>query len=137
MFYYLVLSCTALALFISVVAMLFFSKPIRTMLDAILPNELALAWATYMRYMIIVIGVGGGVSMFRFEKYLEPAKDGHILVPLTSERWALELYDTLLSTLSSIGWLVFWLFLIAMIAFVILKVNKKKTELPQEKKDVL
>lgn len=126
MFYYLVLSCTGLALFISLTAMLFFSKPIKAMLSSVLPSELSLAWETYMRYMIIVVGVGGGVSIYRFKNYLESSVDKETPhMPLTSERWALELYETLLDTLTSIGWLMFWFFLAVMIAYVILKVRKK------------
>jgi len=126
MVYTLIISCTLLSLLVSIIAMFFFSKPIRVMVSSILPDELATAWSTFMRYMIVVIGVGGGVRIYNYEKYLDTGAADHVPVPLTSGRWALELYDTLLNTLSSIGWLVFWLFAIVMIAYVILKVRERK-----------
>lgn len=125
MIYYLVLSCTLLSLSISLMAMIFFSKSINAILTSVLPKELALAWSSYMRYMIVVVGLGGGVRIYNYEKYLESSPPN-----LTTERWVLELYETLLNTLSSIGWLVFWLFLAAMIVFISVKMrDKKKTML--------
>lgn len=131
MFFSLIIACTLLSLFVSIIAMLFFSKPIRMMVTSILPQELADAWATFMKYMIVVIGVGGGVRVYNYEKYIDTGAKDHIPTPLTNERWALELYDTLLNTLSSIGWLVFWLFAVVMIAYVILKVRERRKSTPE------
>lgn len=127
MIYYLVISCTLLSLTLSFIAMLFFSKSIHVILTSVLPKELSLAWSSYMRYMIIVVGLGGGINLYHYEKYLGDSKTA-----LTDEGWVLELYQSLLNTLTAIGWLMFWLFLAALVAFIFLKVKEPKKPPVQE-----
>lgn len=121
MLYLLILVCTLLSLAISLIAMWFFSKSINTMLSSVLPVDLASAWSTFMRYMIVVIGLGGGVSIYHYKDYLQHPENMN---------WVIEIYDTILNTLSSIGWLVFWLFALTMIAYILSKIidRKKSTQ---------
>jgi hypothetical protein len=90
-----------------------------------------LAWSRYLKFAIYVVGIGGGVRVWSFEKYLtlqEPYKE---IVPLTSDRWVLEIYQTIIGTLQSTVMLLLVFFVFALIALVIVRafeLRKAKTE---------
>jgi hypothetical protein len=61
------------------------------------------------------MGIGGGVRVWSFEKYLtlqEPYKE---IVPLTSDRWVLEVYETIIGTLQSTAGVLLVFFVFALI----------------------
>lgn len=113
------------------IVVLVFSKPIDGILSRIIPEEISSAWARYLKFAIYVVGIGGGVRVWSLEKYLtlqEPYKE---IVPLTSDRWVLEIYETIIGTLQSTVILLLVFFVFALIALVIVRVfelRKAKTE---------
>ncbi len=121
-----------LALVVSLVAVTFFDSPIRKILTRIIADEISLAWAKYLRFAVIVVGVSSGVRIWQLEKYIAPLqnKEGQALV-LTRERWVLELYRTVIDSLQGIAWLLLVFFVFALIAYVIVRifeVRKPKSE---------
>ena len=113
------------------IVVLIFTKPIEGILSRIIPDEISSAWSRYLKFAIYVVGIGGGVRVWSFEKYLtlqEPYKE---IVPLTSDRWVLEIYETIIGTLQSTVMLLLVFFVFALIALVIVRAfepRKAKTE---------
>ena len=113
------------------IVVLIFTKPIEGILSRVIPDEISLAWSRYLKFAIYVVGIGGGVRVWSFEKYLtlqEPYKE---IVPLTSDRWVREIYQTIIGTLQSTVMLLLVFFVFALIALVIVRafeLRKAKTE---------
>lgn len=99
-----------------------FNKPIETILKRIVPAELVAAWARYLRFAIYVVGVGGGVRVWDLEKYLTPQEPYKQIIELTSYRWVLEIYQTIIGTLSSTAIVLLVFFVFALIGVVIVQV---------------
>jgi hypothetical protein len=116
---------------VSSIVVLIFTKPIEGILSRVIPDEISSAWSRYLKFAIYVVGIGGGVRVWSFEKYLtlqEPYKE---IVPLTSDRWVLEIYQTIIGTLQSTVLLLLVFFVFALIALVIVRafeLRKAKTE---------
>jgi hypothetical protein len=116
------------------IVVLIFTKPIEGILSRVIPDEISSAWSRYLKFAIYVVGIGGGVRVWSFEKYLtlqEPYKE---IVPLTSDRWVLEVYQTIIGTLQSTVMLLLVFFVFALIALVIVRafeLRKAKTESSQ------
>lgn len=103
------------------IVVLIFTKPIEGILSRVIPDEMSSAWSRYLKFAIYVVGIGGGVRVWEFEKYLtlqEPYKE---IVPLTSDRWVLEIYQTVIGTLQSTVMLLLVFFVFALIALVIVR----------------
>ena len=113
------------------IVVLIFTQPIEGILSRVIPDEISSAWSRYLKFAIYVVGIGGGVRVWSFEKYLtlqEPYKE---IVPLTSDRWVLEIYQTIIGTLQSTVMLLLVFFVFALIALVIVRafeLRKAKTE---------
>jgi hypothetical protein len=80
-------------------------------------------------FAIFVVGVSTGVRIWELEKYITPRdyertpNAGQILPPeLTQERWILEVYRTIIESLQGIAWLLLAFFVIALIAFVVVRI---------------
>ncbi|NPA76355.1 MAG: hypothetical protein GXN93_01195 [Candidatus Diapherotrites archaeon] len=123
-----------------------FDKPITTILERIVGEEIASVWAKYMKFAIYVVGISGGVRIYELERYL-PHPNGYtpdgIPIPsdsltLTPEYWILEVYRTVIETLQALAWMLLLFFLFAMIAYIIIRIwgdHKGKTKIrekPQE-----
>jgi hypothetical protein len=104
-----------------------FNKPINAILKQIVPTELSTAWARYLRFAIYVVGIGGGVRVWDLEKYMTVQDPYHAIVPLNSERWMLELYQTIIGTLQSTTTLLLVFFVFALIAVVIVRIFERQT----------
>lgn len=129
MFYALLIVTLAVALITALAVVRFFDSTIRQILRSILGAELADAWAKYLSFAIVVVGVSGGVRLWELEKYIAnpvgAGKDMAVMV-LSGERWVLEIYRTLIETLRSISWLMLLFFLAAMVAYVVMKVVEQR-----------
>ena len=119
------------AFVVASIVVLIFTKPIEGILSRVIPDEISSAWSRYLKFAIYVVGIGGGVRVWSFEKYLtlqEPYKE---IVPLTSDRCVLEVYQTIIGTLQSTVMLLLVFFVFALIALVIVRafeLRKAKTE---------
>ena len=98
-----------------------FRTPINKILQRLVSDDIYSTWSKYLLFAIYVVGISGGVRVWDLEKYITPsAKDGTIL-QLTSDRWVLEIYRTIIGTLESNTWMLLVFFLFALIAFVVVK----------------
>ncbi len=84
-----------------------------------------------LKFAIYVIGIGVGVRVWSFEKYLTPQEPYKEIVQLTSDRWMLEIYETVIVTLQGTVMLLLVFFVFALIALVIVRASelrRTKTE---------
>jgi hypothetical protein len=105
----------------SIVAFVF-NRPIDGILKRVVPADIAYAWVRYLRFAIYVVGLGGGVRVWDFEKYLIQQEPYNAIVPLTGERWMLEIYQTIIGALQSAAMVLLVFFVFALIAVVIVRI---------------
>ncbi|OGT82096.1 MAG: hypothetical protein A3H91_10315 [Gammaproteobacteria bacterium RIFCSPLOWO2_02_FULL_61_13] len=124
MFLTLLIVTFALALFVAFIVVRVFTRPIDSILRRLIADDIHMAWLRYMKFAIYVVGVSSGVRIHELEKYITPnrwQKDAQV-VALTTDRWILELYRTVIETLQGSAWLLLVFFVIALIAYVIVRV---------------
>lgn len=97
-----------------------FENPITAILNRLVTEELGSAWRRYIIFAIYVVGISGGVRIWELEKYITPQRDD-LALTLNWERWILELYRTIISTLQSVAWMLLVFFIFALIAYVIMR----------------
>lgn len=103
-----------------------FSRSISKILDRIISDEIAAVWAKYIRFATYVVGISGGVRIYDLERYITPQKPGEVPIQLTTERWVLELYRTVIESLQAMAWMLLVFFVFALIAYVIVKIFEVK-----------
>jgi hypothetical protein len=111
----------AIALGVCYIIARLFRKPIDGILQRLVAEELYTAWSKYITFAIYVVGISGGVRIWDLEKYITPKAAGGTPLELTSDRWVLEIYRTVIDTLQSDAWMLLLFFIFALIAFVIVK----------------
>ena len=114
-----------------------FTQPIDSILKRIISDAISSAWLRYLKFAIVVVGVSAGVRIYELEKYITPQrydKEARV-IELTSERWILELYRTVIETLQGIAWMLLVFFIFALIAYVIVRFGEmRRADVPQERK---
>jgi hypothetical protein len=110
-----------IALATSLAVVRLFRAPIRTILDRVVSADLSGAWHRYLAFAVVVVGVSGGVRIWDLEKYITARTKDMEPVVLNADRWVLEVYRTLIGTLQSVAWLLLVFFLVALIAYVIVR----------------
>jgi hypothetical protein len=118
-----------LSLVIACLIAWFFRKPITNIMARIIGEPLGLAWVRYVLGAIVVVGVGGGVRPWDYEKYITPVKDQALPV-LNSDRWVLEIYRTVIGTAQAITWMLLLFFVFALIAYVVVRASEMKPPKP-------
>ena len=130
MFYYLIISTFALALLVSFIVMRLFSNSINAILARIIHDPIHEAWAKYTKFAGMVVGTSSGISIYDMEKYITPLtyaeNDKRIVIELTQERWVLEIYRTIIETLQGLAWMMLVFFMVALIAYVIVRWSEIK-----------
>ena len=105
-----------------------FRQPVDSILARIIADPISVAWRKYIGFAIYVVGISGGVRVWDLEKYIMPrhAPKGVDAVPLelNAERWVLEIYRTLISTLQGVAWMLLVFFVFALIAYVIVRISE-------------
>lgn len=134
MFVTLLIVTFAVAAASSTVAALVFSRPVSKLFGRIVAEELASVWKRYIFFALYVVGISGGVRLFSLERYVTPDKDGQFL-KLTSDRWVIEIYETVLGSLQAVAWMLLIVFLFALIAYVVLRGHEMKRKEPDEPKE--
>jgi hypothetical protein len=115
-----------IAVLVTAIVARVFHGSIAGILRGIFPTEVVTAWQRYMAYAIYVVGISGGVRIWELERYITPhGKDQPELI-LNAERWVLEVYRTIISALQSTAWLVFAFFLVAIIAYGIVRLAGRR-----------
>jgi len=131
MFFTLLAVTFAISVLMSFIVAAIFAKPIRTMLQRIIQDEISAAWEKYLRFAIYVVGISSGVRVWDLEKYITPsAREGSKIIELTRERWVLESYRSIISALQGTVMLLLAFFIFALIAFVIVRAFELKKVKP-------
>ncbi len=129
MFLTLLLVTFVVSVVVSIIVARMFAGPIDRILKRIIADEISDAWLRYMKFAILVVGVSAGVRVYELEKYISPArfdKEAKIL-ELTQDRWILELYRTVIEALQGIAWLLLVFFVVALVAYVIVRIAEMKS----------
>ena len=120
MFFTLLLVTFLIAAVVSTGVALLFARPIHRVLVRLVSEDLAPLFRRYIVFAIYVVGIGGGVRLWDVEKYITPDKDGHLLA-LNADRWVIEIYKTLMGTLTGVAWMLLIFFLFALVAYVVVR----------------
>lgn len=132
MFITLLVATFLIAFVVSTIVVLFFSSPINKILDRIISDKISSAWSKYLKFAIYVTGISSGVRIWNLEKYItKPQYTDSEIVQLTTERWVLEVYRTIIETLQGVAWMLLVFFIFALIAYVIVRVFEMKNK-PKE-----
>jgi len=125
MFVLLLLVTFAIASAACVVVTRIFDRPLAGIIARLIPDELAVAWQRYIVFGLYLVGINGGVRIWEFEKYVLPPYAG-VREPLvlTPDRWALEVYRTLMGTLQSVALVLLALFVIALVAYFVIRARE-------------
>ena len=126
MFYTLLLVTFVLSVAVSFGVVTAFRKPISLIFNRIIKDEISAVWTKYITFAAYVVGISGGVRIYQLERYLSPAKKDTEVLVLTSERWTLEVYRTIIETLQSLAWMYLLVFIVALIAYVIVRGSESK-----------
>jgi hypothetical protein len=112
------------ALGVSALVVRAFTTPISRILRRIITDDISEGWLQYLRFAILVVGVSAGVRIHELERYINPerVRDETRILTLTTDRWVLEIYRTVIETLEGIAWMLLWFFAIALIAFVLVRI---------------
>lgn len=121
MFIILLIVNLVVAFLVSLTIAKFFQKPVNKILQRLVGEEIYLTWSRYIIFAIYVVGISGGVRIWDLEKYITPQTQGGMVIQLTSERWVLEIYRTIVGALQSNAWMLLVFFIFALLAFVIVK----------------
>jgi hypothetical protein len=124
MFLTLLLATFGISLAVSAIVAKFFGRPIDGILKRIIADPISKAWLKYLIFAIYVVGISSGVRLWDLERYITPLAGGikPEILPLNSDRWVLEVYRTIIGTLQGLAWLLLVFFVVALIAFVIIRV---------------
>jgi len=109
------------ALAISSLAALLFTRPIRRIMDRIVPDRISGAWVRYLIFAMYVVGIGGGVNVRQIDRYLSPQEPEGQVLQLTRDRWVVEIYSTAIGSLGAITWMLLVFFVFALIAYVVVR----------------
>ena len=134
MFLTLLLVTLLLATAVSWAVSIAFNRSINSILSRIIADEISSAWVRYLKFAILVVGISSGVRIQQLERYITPNQwqEKPRVITLTTERWVLEVYRTIIETLQGIAWMLLVFFVIALIAYVIVRIfESRRTPVPQ------
>jgi hypothetical protein len=121
MFVSLLLVDFAMAFTVCLLTAKIFGKSIAKILNRLVAEDIYSAWTRYITFALYVVGISGGVNLWKLEQYINPNAQGGAVLPLNQDRWILEIYRTIIETLQSIAWMLLLFFVFALIAYVIVK----------------
>lgn len=130
MFVFLLIVVFGVALAVSTTIVVIFDKPIRQLLNKIIPEDVSAAWTRYVKLAIYVVGISGGVRIWTLERYISKRSATDELLQLNRERWIIEIYQTIIGTLQSVVWLLLVFFVFSLIAYVVtraIEIRRVKT----------
>ena len=129
MFITLLAATFVISFVVSTIVVLIFARPLDGILNRIVSDQISRAWSKYLKFAIYVTGVSSGVRIWELEKYItKPQSTGSDIVALTTERWVLEVYRTVIGTLQGIAWMLLVFFVFALVAYVIVRAFEMKNK---------
>ncbi len=130
MFVLLLIVTFTIATAASIVIARMFNQSLAGIIGRLIPDELAVAWHRYVLFGLYLVGVNGGVRIWEFEKYVLPIGAERETLVLTPDRWALEVYRTLMGTLRSIATVLLLLFVLALFGYLVVRARERTTKSP-------
>lgn len=131
MFFTLLAVTLGVSLMTSGLVVFFFRRPIRQILDRIIGEGVAEAWQRFLTFCLFVVGVSAGSQVWKLEQYLQPqpmGPDGKSrILTLDGPAIALEVYRTIIQVLQGMAWALLVFFVVALIAFVLVKAGERKS----------
>jgi hypothetical protein len=122
MFFTLLAVTLAVAAIVSMTVARIFSDPMDKILRRIIPDEISFAWHRYILFALFVVGISSGVRIWDLEKYItRPRFQDAEVVPLTAERWTLEVYRTIIETLQGLASVLLVFFIVALLGYLIVR----------------
>lgn len=121
MFLTLLLVTLSLSIAVSWTAARVFRKPMGEIFSRIIQDSISAAWQRYIMFATYVVGISGGVRLYELERYITPQHPEFGILSLSGERWVLEIYRTLIASLQSIAWMYLLVFIVALVAYVIVR----------------
>jgi hypothetical protein len=121
MFFTLLAVTLSLSVAVSYTAARVFRKPIGAIFTRIIQDDISAAWQRYVMFATYVVGISSGVRIYDLERYISPQMREMEILQLTVERWVLEIYRTLIACLQGIAWMYLVVFVVALIAYVIMR----------------
>ena len=127
MFFTLLIITLVVAALVSFIAVRAFSSAITSILHRLIDDAIASAWVRYMKFAIFVVGISGGVRVRSLERYILPqdsAGESRDMPPfeLTTERWVLEIYRTIIESLQSIAWMLLVFFIVSLGMYIVVRI---------------
>jgi len=126
MFIVLLAITFAIALAVSYIVVKMFSDPIDNILKRIISDEISVAWVKYLKFAVYVVGISSGVRIHQLERYITAIRPKDEIIALTTDRWVIEIYRTIIGTLGGIAWMLLVFFVFALIAYVIVRAHEFK-----------
>ena len=129
MFYFLILGNFVLVMCVSLLVMKVFSKSVDRILQRIIKDDISLEWSKYIKFSALVVGISSGMPTYSLSQYL-PNENVEKFKPLvlTSERMVLEIYQTVIETLQGMAYAYCLFFVIALLAYVVIKRGEHKNQ---------
>lgn len=121
MFFTLLAITLSLSVAVSYTAARVFRKPIGAIFQRIIQDEISTAWQRYVMFATYVVGISAGVRIYDLERYISPQFRDMEILQLNAERWVLEIYRTLVACLQGIAWMYLVVFVVALLAYVIVR----------------
>ena len=109
------------AIIVCVIIAKMFKAPIDKILQRLVSEDIYSTWSRYIVFAIYVVGISAGVRVWDLEKYISPKGKDEAVLELTSDRWVLEIYRTVIGTLQGNAWMLLLFFIFALIAYVIVR----------------
>ena len=128
MFILLLIVTFLIALVVSFIVVRIFSNPVDNILKRIISDEISSAWLKYLKFAIYVVGISSGVRIHQLERYITAFSTNDEIIQLTTERWIIEVYRTIIGTLGGIAWMLLVFFVFALIAYVIVRAYEFKSK---------
>ena len=128
MFVSLLIVTFAIAFLVSFVIVKIFAGSLNKILTRIISDEISSAWVKYIQFALYVVGISSGVRIWELRRYIDPqmTDDKVRMLELTSDRWVLEVYGTIIGTLQGMAWVLLIFFIFALVAFVIVRAGETK-----------
>ncbi len=128
MFISLLAATFVVALVVAILVAKLFDASIRRILERVVRDDISGAWHRYLKFAIIVVGLSGGVRLWELEQYIRQGIGPEGPRILTSDRWVLEIYSTIIGTLQSVAWMLLVFFLVSLIAYIIVRGQERRAE---------
>lgn len=134
MFFTLLIVTLGVSALVSFIAARAFDAPVNSILYRLIDDAIANAWARYMKFAIYVVGISGGVRIHALERYIMPQHypklEGRTetIEPfeLTTERWVLEIYRTIIESLQAIAWMLLVFFVVSLGMYVLVRISEMR-----------